>query len=112
MLNLDLDLQEFLDRIDAAVAVFDANGGIKVLNVTGARLLGVDPQAIRGQTTYDGWVVLDEQGEIIPPSLRPIQRVLATGQPVSKEVFGVVLRDSSEPVWGEFTAQPVFNAAG
>lgn len=112
MLDLGVDLQEFLDRIDAAVAIFDAEGGIQILNRSGARLLAVDSEEARGQSTYDGWVVLDEQGSIIPTHLRPIPRVLATGQPVLKQVFGIVLKESGQRVWGEFSAQPIFGTEG
>ncbi len=111
MLNLDPDLQDFLDQIDAAVGIFNADGSIRILNRAGARLLRVDPQAARGQTLYDSWDVLDQNGEVIPSYLRPIPQVLATGQPVTKQVFGIILQENGETVWGEFSAQPIFDKA-
>jgi diguanylate cyclase (GGDEF)-like protein/PAS domain S-box-containing protein len=80
--------RESLDALEEGVAVINADLELLLLNRSGRRLLGYEPDEITALWQSGRWETYREDGTPLPRSERPVARSLATGEPTS----GVVVR--------------------
>jgi diguanylate cyclase (GGDEF)-like protein/PAS domain S-box-containing protein len=80
--------RESLDALEEGVAVISADLELLLINRSGRRLLGYEPDEITALWQSGRWETYREDGTPLPRRERPVARSLATGEPTS----GVVVR--------------------
>ncbi len=100
-----------LDMIPVGVTIHDLRGAIIRCNAAAARLLDLTREEIlqRGASEAE-WNLLDEAGQRLAEADIPVNRVLATKEPVHEFVLGVQNRGADSCVWMLVNAEPVFEA--
>ncbi|MFO7834828.1 MAG: bacterio-opsin activator domain-containing protein [Halohasta sp.] len=95
---------EIVDRSNAGILVFDSEGLITRLNPAAERLLGLPAtDAIGG--TCESLDMRTVSNEAVPPSDRPVARVLASGDPVVDELVSVPA--DGDRRWLSISASPL-----
>lgn len=106
-------LQSLIRNVRTAVVVHNSDTSIAMANATACNLLGVTEEQLLGKTADDpGWRFLREDGSDMPVDEYPVNRVLATRQPVQDYVVGVQRPDAQRVLWGLVNAAPEFTADG
>ncbi len=106
-------LQSLIRNVRTAVVVHNSDTSIAMANTTACELLGVAEEQLLGKTADDpGWRFLREDGSDMPVDEYPVNRVLATRQPVQDYVIGVRRPDAQGILWGLVNAAPEFTADG
>lgn len=109
----ELRLRTLLDALATGVVVHDANARIVMSNPAASALLGLTPAQMQGLEAVDPvWHFVEDDGSPMPPSRYPVSQVLASGQPVSGLVGGIVRPDRDEPVWVLVDALPMRDETG
>ncbi len=96
-----------LTNLDAGLVVHAPDGSIRLCNTAATNMLRTSPDQLKANHR---WPFLREDGSDMPPEEYPVNRVIATGQPVSSYVVG--MRFPNEVRWSLVNALPRFNSAG
>ena len=108
--NLYFDI---LNKLQTGVVVHGPDTQIVFSNSRAAELLGLSEDQMRGKTALDAaWQFVDEAGCTLPVSDYPVNRVIASGQPVKGLVLGVNASVHAQTVWLLVSAFPQYNALG
>ena len=110
-------LAESVDRyrslmmaMDEGVVLQDKNATIIAFNDSAARILGLTPDQLWGQTPYDPrWRAVHEDGSPFDGDAHPVAQTLRSGVPQSNVVMGVHKADGAL-TWISISAQPLFRA--
>jgi diguanylate cyclase (GGDEF)-like protein len=83
----------FLELLDEGVIVLRKDGTITYINPAAMRIVGLGPEhsAAEFATWTAALPLYDADGTLIPPQVRPVERLFRTGVPYSKEVYGTEL---------------------
>lgn len=96
IINNDLDAFALLDALPVGVVVHAPDSQILHANRKALAVLRMTAQQALGKETLDfQWRVVDTYRQPLPLDQFPVNRVLATGQPVEGQILGVT--DSSSP---------------
>lgn len=100
-------MRHILETITDGVLLTDDGGGIVYANPAAHRILGLDEGTILGLDCRDPrWDVRTLDGDPIPPELRPIPRVLESGEPADSVTY-VVGRGEDDDVTVSVSASPM-----
>ena len=106
-------LQSLIRNVRTAVVVHLSDTSIAMANAIACDLLGIPEQQLLGKTADDPeWRFLREDSSDMPLDEYPVNRVLATRQPVQDCVVGVPRSDARGTLWGLVNAAPEFTADG
>jgi len=99
-----------IHRIQAAVVVHGADTQIIASNPKAHELLGLTEEQMLGKTVIDKtWKFLDADGNEMPHEEYPVNRVLATQQPLKDLTAGVYRSEKNDLAWVLVNANPVFD---
>jgi PAS domain S-box-containing protein len=100
-------------NLPVGVVVHGADAAIQFANPMAASLLGLKENQLQGKSVLDpAWCFLRNDGSPAPLAEYPVNRVLATGQPIVGQVFGICRPDRASPTWGLCNGYPVRDAQG
>ena len=101
-----------LDMMPVGVVVHDARGVIIRCNTAAVRLLGLtrDEMIGRGASGAE-WLFFDEAGRRMDEAAFPVNRFLATKNPIHELALGVEQSGCDGLVWLLVNAEPVFEAS-
>ena len=103
--------RSLIQKLQTAVVVHSADTRIVTCNSAAQRLLGLTEDQLLGKTSIDpDWHFFREDGTVMPPQEYPVNRVVATRQPLKNFMVGVRQPGTSEDVWVMANANPVFDA--
>lgn len=106
-------LQSLIHNVRTAVVVHNSDTSIAMANATACELLGLTQEQVLGKTADDpAWGFLREDGSDMPLDEYPVNRVLATRQPVLDYVVGVRRPETQGTLWALVNAAPEFTADG
>ena len=92
------------------VVFMDADGGLRALNASAERILGLTAEQIAGRTTLDPrWRAIHEDSAPFPGDTHPIALSLQTGQSYSDIVMGIH-KPSGALTWISINSQPLFRS--
>jgi diguanylate cyclase (GGDEF)-like protein/PAS domain S-box-containing protein len=95
-----LDSQALLDNLSAGVVVHAEDTAILYANPRALELLRMNEnQALGRQALRDEWHLIDESRRRLEVDEYPVNRVLASGKPLSGVVLGIVDHFEPEPTW-------------
>lgn len=98
-----------IQNLNVAVVVHGADTRIQFYNPLACQLLGLTPAQMEGRDAYDPhWHFIRENGERVPPSDYPVNRVIASGRPESNYIMGIVRPDRTQPLWVIIATFPDF----
>ncbi|RZM77901.1 PAS domain S-box protein [Leptolyngbya iicbica] len=105
----ETDYRRLVDNIPAGVVVHDGNTEILTCNHRASELLELSLAQMQGKTSLDpAWSFLQEDGTPLSPADFPVNRVVATGQPLENWVIGVNRPVSQTQIWALVNAYPTF----
>jgi diguanylate cyclase (GGDEF)-like protein/PAS domain S-box-containing protein len=109
-LPADVDLNETLiQHLQAAFVVHDISTKIVTFNLKALELLGLTSDQMRGKSAYDpDWFFIYEDGNRLPVTEYPVNRVLRTLSPLKDMILGINRPVSNDLVWVQVNAEPVF----
>ncbi len=106
-------LQSLIRNVRTAVVVHNSDTSIAMANATACELLDVAEEQLLGKTAdAPAWRFLREDGSDMPADEYPVNRVLATRQPIMDYVIGVQRPETLGTMWGLVNAVPEFAADG
>jgi PAS domain S-box-containing protein len=81
----------FFDSLNQGVMIVDPNGVILDLNVAALEIMDTERDALVGHTIADLPPAVDERGEPLTTSERPVAQVLRDGDPITMRMIGLDL---------------------
>jgi len=113
LLGRETEFRLLLENLSAGVVVHAPNSAIVLANTMASTLLGLTNDQMLGKTAMDpDWCFLSDDGTPMPVEQYPVERVLASGQPIRSQVVGINRPDRAEPNWVVCNAYPEQNANG
>lgn len=105
--------KSLIQKIQAAVIVHGADTRIVTVNPLACQTFGLTEDEMLGKGSGDPvWRLLREDGTALPVEDYPVNRVMATREPLRSAVTGVLRPGRGEPVWVLVNADPVFDDGG
>ena len=99
-----------VENLHAGVLVCAPDTSIRLCNKVAAEIIGVPPDEITGRKiSGPTWNLLSEDGSPMPFDEHPVNRVIATGQPLSDVVLGYTRPGTNRTTWVLANAFPAFN---
>ncbi len=90
-----------LENLSIGVVVHELNTSILFCNQAASDFLGLTPDQLLGKNATDPrWNFINEDGSVMALEDYPVNRLLASNDPIKGQIVGVVRPDLSEPVWG------------
>lgn len=106
-------LRRLIGSLPAAVLVFGPDGRSRYCNETARKLLHISADEFVGVAFTDtSWRCFNEDGSSIASEDLPVNRVIATREPVSGSQLGVIVGEDAEPLWLIINAYPDLDANG
>ena len=100
-------------NLPVGLVVHSADTNILTCNAKACELLGLTFAQMQGKTAIDpAWYFLREDETVMPLAEYPVNRVIATGQPLENYVVGVNRPGSGTMIWTLVNAFPVFDTEG
>jgi len=101
-----------IQKIQIAVVVHGADTQLLTSNAMAQEILGLTQAQMLGKTAFDpAWHFYLEDGTVTPLEEYPVNRVLASRQPLRNLVLGVHHPKRENDVWVLVNADPVFGKA-
>ena len=101
-----------LETMGDGVVALDSRGRITDANPAACTILGLTLDEMQGRTPADPtWRVIREDGSTLPIAEYPVLIALASGEPVSGAVIGIVPPDG-EVRWVRMNLRPLASASG
>ncbi|MCB8748128.1 EAL domain-containing protein [Rhodoferax sp. U2-2l] len=105
--------RSLIENLASGVVVHRADGSVSLANPMAALLLGLTQEQQEGKTALDpDWCFVQDDETLTPLQEHPVNRVLATGQPLQNHVLGVRHPGRTEPTWLIGNAFPMRDAQG
>lgn len=109
----EVKYRTLIQKIQVAVVVHGADTGILTANPAAQEILGLPEDQLLGKTALDPvWHFFQEDGRTASHDEYPVNRVLASREPLRNYVFGVHRPGKEEDVWVLVNADPVFDEHG
>jgi PAS domain S-box-containing protein len=106
-------LQSLIQKIWAAVIVYDADKKVIKSNATAQELLGLTEKKLLGKKIKDSvWNFLREDGKEMPYKEYPVSQVFASGQPLNNFIMGISRPKKKDIIWVLVGAVPVIDKDG
>ncbi len=101
--------RSLIQKLQTAVVVHAADTRIVTCNSAAQLLLGLTNDQLIGKTAIDpDWHFFREDGTVMPLEEYPVNRVVATRQPLKNFMVGVRRPGGLDDVWAMANANPVF----
>jgi PAS domain S-box-containing protein len=105
--------RRLIESLGVGVVVHRADTRIVSSNREASRVLGLTSDQLQGKSAIDpAWHFVNEDGSELPLELFPVNRVVATRQPFTGQIFGVDRADGTPPRWVLVNAYPIWDALG
>jgi PAS domain S-box-containing protein len=102
-----------VDHLQAGIVVHAPDTSIELSNPMAEQLLGLTKDQMQGKVALDPvWSFINEDGSAVPLADYPVNRVLASGQPLKDLVIGVRRPDLPDSTWLLCSAYPGLNEQG
>jgi len=102
-----------LQNLNVGIVIHDPETAITYSNPMASTLLGLSAEQMRGKEAIDpAWAFLREDGSTMPLEEFPVNRVLATREPLADYVVGIQRPDRTETTWVLVNAFPEFMEDG
>lgn len=109
----ELRHRELIEHLHVGVVVHAPDTSILLSNERAGELLNLPATQMQGKTDSDpAWSFLREDGTPLPIDEYPVNRVLASRQPMRDLVCGINRRDAGDIRWVLVNALPEFNVEG
>jgi PAS domain S-box-containing protein len=106
-------LRLLVGNLSVGVVVHAADTAVLHCNQAASNLLGLTQDQILGKTAADpAWCFLRGDGTPLPLEEYPVQRVLASGEPLMSQILGIRRPDRAEVTWVLCSAYPRCDASG
>jgi PAS domain S-box-containing protein len=113
------DLSDFSEEIQRYRMLFDtmregaffqlADGSLATINTAALEIFGLSQEEFLSRNSYsEGWEVIDENHQPLPPDRHPSMLALTSGQPVREMILAVRNKRTNEFVWIIVNAIPQF----
>lgn len=97
-----------LTNLGNGVITIDKSAKITLFNNSAAELLGIKKEDAVGKLLYKVWVLLDEEGKVVPIKQRPAVRSLKTGEKFVVDNFSVVIKGKHKRIFPiSLTVNPI-----
>ena len=107
------EYHSLIHELQVAVVVHNPDTTIRIYNELACQLLGLSPGQMDGKSAFDpDWHFFDEQGVPLVAEQLPVNRAIATKQPVYDLVLGINRPATNDQVWALANANPVVNSRG
>jgi diguanylate cyclase (GGDEF)-like protein/PAS domain S-box-containing protein len=104
---------ELLDHLPAGVVIHALDGRIVSANRLAEKLLERSEAELLGvKANETGWTVLNADGNLMPRSDHPVNRVLASREPLADLVIGLAKHGAAAVRWMICSAYPEFDGKG
>ena len=101
---------EFINKIQAAIVVHGPDTRIISSNSKAQEILGLTEDQMLGRAAMESeWKFFNAAGKSLNPSEYPVNKVLATKQPLRDMIGGIYRPQTDDLVWVLVTADPVFD---
>ena len=105
--------RELIENLHAGLVVHAADTSILLCNGTSSELLGLTIDQMMGKTAIDpAWCFLADDDRPMPLEDYPVNRVIATGEPLQNLVVGINRPLTEDLVWVLCNAYPARDEAG
>jgi len=105
--------RSLLTHLEAGVVVHAPDTSIIMNNHRASELLGLSDDQMRGKLAIDpNWKFIDEKNVPLLPEDYPVNRILATKEPFSNVIIGVIRPADNDIVWLTVNGFPVLNSHG
>jgi len=102
-----------VQNLAVGVVLIGAEGQTLFLNPAAQRIFGMREEQLLGKKAWEiPLALMREDGSDLPKSMRPVPRVLATGEPIHGMVLGLRRPGTNEVVWIFGNAVPQFATDG
>jgi len=102
-----------VENLDAGVVVHGPDTQVRFANPMASRLLGLTVEQMRGKAAIDPtWCFVREDGSRMTPPEYPVNRALATGEPLRQLNLGILRPDRAAPTWVQCEAHPLLDDQG
>ncbi|WP_296494487.1 EAL domain-containing protein [Rhodoferax sp.] len=102
-----------LDNLCSGVVVHRPDTSIELFNPVAAALLGLSHDQLMGRTALSpDWCFLQDNGTLMPLEDYPVNRVVASGEPLRNQVVGVRHTNFNDPTWVLCNAYPMRDEGG
>lgn len=102
---------QLLEIVPTGIVIFNADGEPTQFNDRAVDILGLPPDRLTTLLNDPDWTMFDAEGDLIPESRFPVNRVLETGRPVFNEELRLE-RPDDESVWLSVNAAPLSEHTG
>lgn len=93
-------LRSLVQHTQVGMILFDAKATMLASNQAALNLLQVETEAeLRQRSSQAAWRFFHEDGTLLSPYEFPLERVLATGEPVLNQIVGIEQPDTTEYRW-------------
>lgn len=105
--------RRLIENLPSSVVVHAADSTLLYANPMAASFLGLTADELRGRTAHDPvWHFLREDGTPLPAAEFPFNQVLASGEPLTDLVMGILRPGESQPIWTLSSAYPRRDPSG
>ncbi len=102
-----IDPKALLNSLHAGVVVHGPDTRILYANPRALEILRLTLDQAFGKDAFDpGWRFVDEHRQVLAPEEYPVNRVLASGQPITNQVGGIMDGSSNQVTWVLVNAYP------
>ena len=109
----ELEYRRLIEHLSSGVVVHAPDTSILLTNSRASYLLGLTEEQLRGKSACDpAWCFLGEDGAPLPLAEYPVNRVLASDEPLVGQVVGIHHPAPAKPTWMLCSAYPVRGASG
>lgn len=98
-----------VESVDQGIVVTDAEGAVLSVNGAGMQILDLVPgDSPEAGFTSEIWIIVDENGNVLPRDRLPAVIALHTGEPVRSRILGLYRLSDNRFRWLRITAIPQF----
>jgi PAS domain S-box-containing protein len=109
----ELEYQLLVENLSSGIVVHAPDTKILFSNQMASFLLGLTEEQMIGKDAINpDWRCLNEDGSLMTVSEYPVNKVLASGKPLSGQFVGICRPDLPEPVWVLCNAYPKNDSEG
>jgi len=103
----------FLTSLDAGIVVHAPDTSIQMSNSRASELLGLSERQMKGMEALDpAWNFVDADSAVLPLCEYPVNRILASKEPLKDYLAGIRRSASSDIVWVMVNGVPVMDGQG
>lgn len=105
--------RSLLTNLEAGIVVHAPDTSIIMNNHRASELLGLSDDQLKGKLAIDPqWKFIYDNDTSVPLEEYPVNRIIATKEPIRDLIFGVVRPKTNDIVWLAVNGFPVFNNNG